>query len=175
MKNLIEVIGPETWIFLERKRDNLRLKTVIDTADLPLVLDFIGSNTWSILDSNIPGKYYAYTGIKSKRSGLLHRVIMGWPDKLTVDHINRDRLDNRRANLRNVTLKENCNNCIPKRPCGKGYGFDKMTGKWRVRVRCKGYKKTLYFTREDDARVAVDQLRSEFLLRYPRETSVGEL
>jgi len=37
---------------------------------------------------------------------LLHRFIMGSPPHLFVDHINRDTLDNRRANLRVVTPQQ---------------------------------------------------------------------
>ncbi len=39
----------------------------------------------------------------------LHRELMGFPDGL-VDHINRDRMDNRRVNLRVVTAAENAQN-----------------------------------------------------------------
>ena len=42
--------------------------------------------------------------------GSIHRWIMDAPKGLQVDHINRNRLDNRRSNLRLVTHKENCKN-----------------------------------------------------------------
>lgn len=38
------------------------------------------------------------------------RLIMDCPSNLTVDHINRNRKDNRRKNLRVVTLQENLKN-----------------------------------------------------------------
>jgi hypothetical protein len=51
------------------------------------------------------------SGVKQKwRTVLLHREIMGAQRGEEVDHINRDRLDNRRSNLRLVTHKENCQN-----------------------------------------------------------------
>ncbi len=46
-----------------------------------------------------------------KRRGIrMHRAIMGAPDGLEVDHINRNRLDNRRANLRLATDAEQAQN-----------------------------------------------------------------
>ena len=42
----------------------------------------------------------------------MHRFIMSTPEGLVVDHINRDKLDNRRKNLRNCTNTENARNCI---------------------------------------------------------------
>ena len=51
---------------------------------------------------------------RSSRSKiLLHRLIMNCPDDMVVDHINHDIFDNRRSNLRIVTMKENCQNRNP--------------------------------------------------------------
>ncbi len=44
---------------------------------------------------------------------LMHRLIMGNPPEMTIDHINRDKLDNRRSNLRVVT--QSCNASIANR------------------------------------------------------------
>jgi hypothetical protein len=50
--------------------------------------------------------------ITPKKRGTIemHRLIMKPPKDMVVDHINMDGLDNRRANLRVCTFKQNCQN-----------------------------------------------------------------
>lgn len=67
---------------------------------------------------------------------LMHRVINKTPAGMQTDHINRDRLDNRRANLRTVTHTENMNNrSVQKRSKSgvQGVTWNKQAQKWRVR------------------------------------------
>ena len=65
---------------------------------------------------------------KPKRSILLHRLVMDAKKGEVVDHCNRNRLDNRRSNLRITTPKQNARN----RSNVKGYTFDKSRNKWLV-------------------------------------------
>lgn len=62
----------------------------------------------------------------------LHNMIVGKAQKgFTVDHINRDRLDNRRSNLRVVTKAQNIVNSKPR--SSSGYkGVSKTSGGWRA-------------------------------------------
>lgn len=72
----------------------------------------------------------------------LHRFIVGLApgDGREVDHINGDRLDNRRENLRIVTRAQNNQN-TPARggsSAHRGVSFCKQTGRWRATAGLNG-------------------------------------
>lgn len=78
--------------------------TLIDASDFGVV----GGVKWSLLIAN--GGMYARRIIYNNGQRLysyLHREILGAPAEATVDHINGDGLDNRRANLRLATHSQN--------------------------------------------------------------------
>ena len=66
----------------------------------------------------------------------MHRLIMMPPDNLTIDHINRNRLDNRKSNLRICSQAENNKNKVCK-PATKG-GVYKHGNKWFAMNRMNG-------------------------------------
>jgi len=68
----------------------------------------------------------------------------------SIDHIDRDRLNNNIENLRVVTHQQNHWNRD-----GKGYYFHKANGKYMAQINVDGKQKYLgYFVTEDDARNA---------------------
>lgn len=79
---------------------NSELKVLIDAADFKFVSDY----NWYLSTRG-----YACTTINGKKKRM-HRVIMSPPDHLQIDHINRNKLDNTRKNLRVCTQKENARN-----------------------------------------------------------------
>jgi len=78
---------------------------------------------------------YAIVKIAGKNVRL-HRIINNTPEDMMTDHINRNRLDNRKANLRSVNAAANAQNgagrvhWIYKLP--KGITFDKSRNKYLV-------------------------------------------
>lgn len=100
-----------------------------------------------------------------KRS--LPREVMGNPKGLVVDHINHDRLDNRRENLRVCTHGQNMmNRSINKTMKGKsqykGVTWFKPTQKWKGTITCRGKSIHLgYFTDEKHAALMYNQAAEE--------------
>jgi HNH endonuclease len=77
-----------------------------------------------------------YTGSESKRI-FMHHAIIGRPPKgLVIDHINRNRLDNRRANLRFVPTAINVLNSD--RSDNAKHAEKIPSGRWRARIRHEG-------------------------------------
>jgi hypothetical protein len=105
---------------------------------------------------------------------MLHREVMKAPPHLYVDHINRDPLDNRKANLRLADDKQSSRNRGKRKTSKspyKGVQQDKRTGRWSVNVACKHVG--FYATAEEAAR-AYDrkalELYGEFAhLNFPVE------
>ena len=71
----------------------------------------------------------------------MHRILMNPPEKMTVDHINGNGLDNRKENLRICTVSENKCNSGKTRANSSGYKgvtWHNPTKKWVVRLMVRG-------------------------------------
>lgn len=75
-------------------------------------------------------------GIRTNRKAIaLARLIMAVPDHLHVDHINRNTLDNRRANLRTATPSQNVwNSTKPTSRSGFRGVYPNRHGRWSARI-----------------------------------------
>ncbi len=81
----------------------------------------------------------------------MHRLIMGTPDHLQVDHRDRNGLNNQRENLRNVRASVNCHNVaarsntgylgVSRRSWGKADGS--VTVRFTASIGCEGEKYSL--------------------------------
>lgn len=117
-------------------------------------------------------KGYAYTSISDKdyykehkkvknKNIMMHRLINETPKGMYTDHINGNKHDNRKCNLRTVTAAEN--NYNKHHSTGKskyrGVTFDKRAGKWLASV-YKGGKQFHggYYVNEVDAAKGRDKL-----------------
>lgn len=102
----------------------------------------------------------------------LHRLLMGNPKGLEIDHRNLDKLDNRKNNLRTCTHSENSRNRKVKSNSKTGYkGIhkEKNSDKWRVRINRKhiGYFNELNHA-IDAYNKAVREFYGEFAYVQPR-------
>jgi len=72
----------------------------------------------------------------------MHRLIMNAPDNLVIDHINYNGLDNRKANLRLATRRQNSLHIIRTMNPGsskyKGISWREDRKKWAVRIMTDG-------------------------------------
>jgi hypothetical protein len=97
----------------------------------------------------------------SKQTRLfMHRVIMNTPEGMQTDHINGDRLDNRRENLRICTNAENMRNSKKHKnnTSGfKGVSRCKDCNRWRAYINCDNDRHNLgLFLNPVDAAYAYD-------------------
>lgn len=130
--------------------------TCIDLDDLALVID----RPWF----KHPGGY------ASNRHGLLHRALLKPPKGMEVDHINRDKLDNRRSNLRVCKPSNNQHNRpgVKGSKSGfKGVSLHNKTGLWRARLMVNWKEKSIgYFQDKYDAATAYNFAVAEFYGQY---------
>ena len=155
---------------IQRKRMQRRPAVIEgDIAKIPLGVD--AKNGYAIVDADmawladnhqfcLSDNGYAKTDIDG--AGVrLHHLIMGKPPKpLVTDHINRDRLDNRKSNLRFVTFRRNIQNAKgqPNRSGFKGVAYVNTTGKWRAYIKPHGKQLNIgTFTTKEEAAKAYDR------------------
>jgi len=103
---------------------------------------------------------------RSKDGVYMHRLILGIKDKsILCDHMNRNGLDNQKANLRACTRSENQIN--RRRACHHknrfiGVTFNKRCRKYQVLIYCRNKKHSVgYFDSEEDAAHARDKKAKE--------------
>lgn len=142
----------------------------VDVEDFERVLE----RHWHIDD-----KGYARTNIwsdgKKSSAPRMHRLITGEADaSLHVDHINGDKLDNRKSNLRVVTCSENLMNRGKQSNNSSGYKgviFDKSRNKWRAEIAFNKERK--YLGRFDSAEEASQAYREATVKYHGEHANLG--
>lgn len=125
------------------------LVALIDADDVPLVQD----HKWTWSASNGVMRNVWISGCNTNRHVKLHRQILNPPRHMVVDHINGDKLDNRRSNLRVVEQWQNMVN-TRSRP---SRNIERTSTGWFVRMRANGKRHNIgHFHKYEDAVVARD-------------------
>ena len=113
---------------------------LVDAADAPTVMRF----RWNRMNAG-----YARTNLGKRNplrammpehersSVMMHQLVMGCLMSSVIDHINQNKLDNRRCNLRVVSKSENAINSKVRNTNTSGFrgvSWESQTGKWRATV-----------------------------------------
>jgi hypothetical protein len=130
----VELVGDVGLVALTRNQT-----AIFDAADLPRVK----GRYWQATKGK--NTFYAAAQERSAdgrlKKAFLHRVLLDVPDGFVVDHINGDGLDNRRQNLRIVTVAQNNLNSRVRRDCVsglKGALYDRRKDRYYSRIKADG-------------------------------------
>jgi len=155
----IMVDGDSACIFLTKG-----FVTWVDVS----VLDRVAKYNWCV--TKCDKHHYAVRSLRlpdgRKKTLYLHRVLTSAPQGLVVDHIDRDGLNNRLANLRVVPHKQNARNMglSDAHTSGfKGVSWHKDQKRWRAYIRVDGRQIHLgTFDSVADARAAYREASQKY-------------
>lgn len=135
-------------------RVGIKYKTLVDDD----IYDYLSKFTWKH-DGRYVFRNYLEDGKRKKV--YLQRVVNNTPEGMETDHINGDKLDNRRENLRSATRSQNSVNKPKQQNCSskyKGVCWHKQRSCWKAEIKINGKRKHLgVFLNEYDAAMAYNK------------------
>ena len=148
-KGINEIEEKEDYIVMKIKHKGKIYDCLIDKDDY----DKVKKYRWYIMNIG-----YVAADIPGKKSFRMHRLITNYNGDLVVDHFNRNKLDNRKCNLRIISQKDNMKNTS-----SKGYSWNKNSKKWIVEICCEGTRHYLgSFKLEEEAKEARRQAEIKY-------------
>jgi hypothetical protein len=135
---------------------------IVDEEDY----EAVQPHRWHLTDTGYAARWTG--GRKARYRIRMHRQILGLErgDRRQADHINRDKLDNRRHNLRIVAGDAENRQNVPARGGSsqhRGVTWDKERGKWQAQARCGGKVWRKRFATEQEAADAAAAWRAEHM------------
>lgn len=155
------------WIFEDNQvigicHNNTDCRFIIDIDDYEKCKDYC----WSVHSNGY------IIGLINKKTTVISRFIMNPTGNLQVDHINGNRQDNRKCNLRLVTPQQNnMNRGVSTRNTSGvvGVRFNKRYSKWNANITFEGFTYSLgYYEDINDAIEARKQAEIKYFGEYRR-------
>lgn len=150
-KNRVIVQGDKAEVIITDCNDVYKATSIIDAEDVNRVLQ----HRWTLSDN---GYVRTYNGTNPV---YLHRFLLDYDGELTVDHVNRNKLDNRKSNLRVVTQSVNNYNRE-----AKGYSEVKRNLKKRFCAKIPlggGAVRHVYYETAEEAHNAYEKAKQELI------------
>ena len=121
---------------------------LVDNKDF----DWLNQWTWCLNSNGYAVRDVG--GRKNKKRILMHRLLNKTPKGLSTDHVNRNKLDNRKSNLRTVTQSQNILNAKLSKNNKSGYnGVTWYKNRWVARIKIN--YKSIYLGRYKSLKEAV--------------------
>lgn len=153
-----EIFFENDYAYILLTKDNIIKKVLFDLDDIEKVLQY----KWHLHLRKKDMRYDVCTNKfgkhKAGRYLLMSRYLMNYNDKLTIDHINRNTLDNRKSNLRIVTKFENNLNKGNNTSGCVGVTWDRSKQKWQVTIKKKYIGRFYNFEEAVNARKQAEKI-----------------
>lgn len=112
----------------------------------------------------------------------LHRVVNQTPEGLYTDHVNGNKLDNRKANLRTSDKSRNSANRPKRKPTRgrkpvsefKGVHFNRTVGIWEARITNRGKSRATYHRTEEQAALDYNRMAKEMFGEFASLNAIPE-
>jgi hypothetical protein len=165
--NEYKIFGEYSIIYMENNKE-----VILDTEDLENALKY-----WWFVHNG-----YAITKIYDENKSCvdlaLHILVFGKKNGFQIDHIDRDRLNCRKYNLRYSNTVEQCQNRSLKSTNTSGVtgvGFDKRYNKWYARICVYKNEKNLgYYNNFKDAVIARLKAEKEYFSEFAPQQHLYE-
>lgn len=171
------MIEPNRKNDIERSMRKIKITkskfVIVDDCDYKYLME----RKWQFSNGYAIRSDIIYRNKKRLRKNItMHRLILSVPSHLFVDHINGNKLDNRRCNLRICTHSQNCRNQKKQKNKSssryKGVTWVKLSKKWRARIRINNKLIDLgLYLSEKNAALAYNRGSKKYHGKYARLNS----
>lgn len=137
-------------------------EAIVDEADF----EWLSQWKWYAYLNTRTKVFYARRSLYPSKTLSMHRVILGAQPSQIVDHVNRNTLDNRRANLRFVTVSQSNQNTrllSARNKSGfRGVSWNRAAKKWQATIQLNARSVRLgFFNSTKDAALIYDTAARE--------------